>query len=140
MTKLSAQPGGSKVTTPTGTSRVALSQATTDKFMEMADLKTWVNDSGTETRTTSGALTTTGLSNLDSTSGAIAATLADGAVVGQEKIVIMTVATNVSTVTVTNHITSPNEVFTFDAVEEYLVLKWTGSAIGWITIDATATV
>ena len=80
-----------------------------------------------------------GNSNIDSTANAVDATLADGTYVGQEKYFIMTEASNSSTVTVANHETSAPEVFTFDALDESLMLKWTGAV--WSTIGtATATV
>lgn len=74
---------------------------------------------------------------LDSSSNAIAATLGDGDYIGQHVSVVMTDATNASTVTVTNHETSDPEVFTFDAVDEYALLVWTGTE--WATVSATAT-
>ena len=80
-----------------------------------------------------------GNSNIDSTAAAVDATLADGTYVGQEKYFLMTEASNSSTVTVANHETSVPEVFTFDALDESLMLKWTGAV--WSTIGtATATV
>ena len=82
-----------------------------------------------------------GLTTLNSVGGAITGTMPDGTIIGQEKIIIMTNATTSSTVSVTTHATSDPEVFTFDAVGEYLILRWMGSDVGgWITIDATATV
>lgn len=74
---------------------------------------------------------------LDSTDAAITATLGSGTYVGQIKTIVMTVAANASTVSVTNHVTSDPEIFTFDAVDEALVLVWTGTE--WDTLKATAT-
>jgi len=76
-------------------------------------------------------------SKLDSSEGVIAATLPDGKYMGQIKTIVMTDATNSSTVTITHHETEDNEVATFDAVDETLVLMWTGTQ--WVTIKATCT-
>ena len=84
-------------------------------------------NSGVETVTTgSPTLTAYGLTNLDSNGGAVTATQPDGTSIGQEKVIILTDATTSSTVTVTNHITSPGEVFTFTDLNDYLILKWMG--------------
>lgn len=74
---------------------------------------------------------------LDSSSAAIAGTLADGSVIGQKKFIVMTDATNSSTVSIAHHETSDPEVATFDAVDEFLELVWTGTE--WATVKATAT-
>ena len=91
-----------------------------------------------ETITSDGdTLTEYGASKLDSSSNKVDSTLGSGTYVGQIKTIVMTDATNSSTVTVTNHETSDPEVFTFDAVDEVLVLVWTYSE--WVTVYATAT-
>lgn len=69
---------------------------------------------------------------IDSTSNGVGGTLGDGHRPGFIKTIAMSAFTNSSTVTVTNHETSDPEVFTFDAVDETLVLMWTGTE--WITI------
>ena len=69
---------------------------------------------------------------LDTTSGALAGTLGDGTYDGQIKIIEMTVDGGDYTLTVTNHITSPSEVFTFNDVGDYLILMWSGD--DWVTI------
>jgi len=76
----------------------------------------------------------------DTTSNAIAATLGDGDFIGQIKTMVLATrpGTNDVTLTVTNHVTSDPEVFTFDAVDEALALLWTGTE--WVTLYATATV
>jgi len=91
----------------------------------------------TETITASGALSLIVPSQLDSTGGAIAGTLADGTTVGQKKYIVMTEASNSSTVSIAKHVTSDPEVATFDAVDEFLELVWTGTE--WETVKATAT-
>lgn len=84
------------------------------------------------------ALTTEGLTLIDSTSNAVDGTLADGTYTGQTKKIVMINASNSSTVTVAKHETSDPEVFTFDAVGEYLSLIWDGAE--WDTVTKTATV
>jgi hypothetical protein len=74
---------------------------------------------------------------IDSSGGSIAATLADGSVIGQKKFIVMTDASNSSTVSIAHHATSDPEVATFDAVDEFLELVWTGTE--WETVKATAT-
>jgi hypothetical protein len=88
---------------------------------------------------TSGTVTldTYGCTRLHSTGGAITATLPDGMEVGQIKTIVMTEASNSSTVSITSHQTSDPEVATFDAVDETGVFMWTGTE--WITIFATCT-
>lgn len=78
------------------------------------------------------------VNQIDSSSNAVDATLGSGLFIGQQTRVVMTEASNSSTVTVALHETSDPEVFTFDAVDEYLVLEWSGTE--WVTIKATATV
>lgn len=75
--------------------------------------------------------------DLDSSVNAIAANVGAGQWIGQMITIRMTNATNPSTVSVTNHVTSNPEVFTFDAVGEYLTLIWTGAQ--WATVSGTAT-
>ena len=78
-----------------------------------------------------------GTTLLDSTDTAITATLGSGTHYGQQKLIVMTEASNSSTVSVTNHATSDPEIYTFDAVDEMLLLTWTGTE--WETVKATAT-
>ena len=78
-----------------------------------------------------------GASILNSISNAITATLPDGNRVGQIKTIVMSNATNSSTVSATHHETSDPEVATFDAVDETWVLSWTGTE--WATLKATCT-
>ena len=76
-----------------------------------------------------------GSSYLDSSGGAVTATLPDGLMPGDIKVIRMSDATNSSTVTVTHHKTSDPEVGTFDATTDYWILAWSGDE--WVTIDAT---
>jgi len=102
----------------------------------------FINDGGTnnnirfnygkETATGTVTLLPGGISTIDSSGGAVTATLGSGENIGEPKTVVMTDATNSSTLSVTNHSTSDPEVFTFDAVDEALVLMWTGTE--WITV------
>lgn len=92
----------------------------------------------TETVTTAApALAVTGSSLIDSASNAVDATLASGQYVGQIKTIVMTEASNSSTVSIANHQSSDPEVATFDAVDETGVFMWTGTE--WITLFATCT-
>ena len=91
-----------------------------------------------ETITTDGStLRSYGASKLDSSSNKVDSTLGSGVRVGDIKIIVMTEASNSSTVSITNHQTSDPEVATFDAVDETGVFMWTGTE--WITIFATCT-
>lgn len=71
---------------------------------------------------------------INSSGGAVTATLGSGTTIGQQKMFVMTQASNSSTLSVTNHVTSDPEVFTFDAVDEALLLQWTGTE--WMTVHA----
>ena len=84
------------------------------------------------------ALPIWGVSVLNGGSNQIDATLADGVEIGTIKTIVLEEATNQPhTVTIASHVTEDNEVATFDAVDETLVLMWTGTE--WVTIYATAT-
>lgn len=76
-----------------------------------------------------------GSSALDSTSNKVDSTLGSGPYIGVIKTIIMTEASNSSTVTVTNHVVSDPEIGTFNAVDQTWVLQWTGTE--WITLYAT---
>lgn len=71
---------------------------------------------------------------IDSSAGAVTVTLGsvDADMRGHIKTIVMTDATNSSTVSVTNHETSNPEVITFSAVDDTAVLLWTGTE--WITL------
>ena len=74
---------------------------------------------------------------IDSSGGAVTGTLGSGVYIGQIKTIVMSDSTTSSTVSVSLHVESDPEVFTFDAVDETLVVMWTGTE--WATIYATAT-
>ena len=99
----------------------------------------WAPDSNleaTETVTASGPeLNISGSSAIDSSSNAVAATLADGTYIGQRKTIRADDVTNAVTVTVANHETSTNEVFTATVVGHYLIVEWMGTV--WVTIKTT---
>ena len=78
-----------------------------------------------------------GAAEIDSNGGAVTGTLGSGYFIVQTKTIVMTEASNSSTVSITNHQTSDPEVATFDAVDETGVFMWTGTE--WITIFATCT-
>ena len=83
------------------------------------------------------AATVIGVSTIDSTAAAVDATLAAGVAIGQLKLIVMTEASNSSTVSIAAHETSDPEVATFDAVDEYWYGIWTGTE--WATLVSTAT-
>ena len=64
---------------------------------------------------------------LDSSGGAITATLGSGWYVGQTKTISMQEATTSSTVSITNHRAGDPYVGTFNALDETWVLIWTGT-------------
>ncbi len=88
---------------------------------------------------TTAAMTTSGVTILDQGAGAtIVPTLANGLAYGELKLISMQTCTaNSATPTVALHETSDPEVFTFDAVDEYALLIWTGTE--WATVVKTAT-
>jgi len=90
-----------------------------------------------ETINSSGALSTYGASKLNSSGGALALTLADGDYIGQMKMISMSVAGNNADVTIAHHETADDEVARFDAVDEYLLLVWTGTE--WATVSNSCT-
>ena len=97
-----------------------------------------VEAAATEAVTTSApALAVSGSSTIDSTANAVDATLAAGQYIGQIKTIVMTEASNSSTVSIANHQTADPEVATFNAVDETGVFMWTGTE--WVTIFATCT-
>jgi polygalacturonase len=71
------------------------------------------------------------------TDGEVYASLASGVVVGDTKTFTMTAAGNNADLTITNHETSDPEIARFDAVDEYLLLMWTGTE--WVTVANTCT-
>jgi hypothetical protein len=80
-------------------------------------------------------LSSFGVSRLDSSSNAIAATLGDPEwvnAIGRIKTIVMVDATNASTVTIAHHETSDPEVINFSAVDDMVMLMWTGTE--WVTI------
>ena len=90
-----------------------------------------------ETILVTGAISPIGHTIIDSAAGAITGTLGSATTPGTIKTITMQDATASSTVSITNHVTSDPEVATFDAVDETLVLVWTGTE--WATIHASAT-
>lgn len=71
---------------------------------------------------------------IDSSAGAVTATLPDGLADGQRKKITMSDASNSSTVSVTSHETSSPEVFTFAQVTDVLILEWDASNEFWWTV------
>ena len=78
-----------------------------------------------------------GYSKLNSVGGAITATLSGGIKVGDVKTIVMTEASNPSTVTVANHAVTDPEICTFNAVDDTWMLVWTGTE--WADLYQTCT-
>jgi len=92
-------------------------------------------DNTTPSETATGTITLVAnipLTDIDSSGGAVTATLGSSDHIGHIKTIVMSDATTSSTLSVTNHETSDPEVFTFADVDDTLVLMWTGTE--WITI------
>ena len=117
-----------------------------------AGVESWIDPPRFEETVTTGTVTLSprGTTKLDSTDGAITATLGSGIRVGDIKTIVMTEASTASTVTITNHDdvdgipamdgsvpSGDGEVGTFNALDEAWVLLWTGTE--WTTIRATCT-
>lgn len=108
-----------------------INQSGGDNVIRETSNKDTVLDRQEETLTAAGACSVYGLTNLNTTAGAMAMTLADGTYVGQVKEIYMSVDNGNATLTVTNHVTSSPEVFTFADVGDYLKLIWCGTK--WAT-------
>lgn len=76
-----------------------------------------------------------GVTKLNSAAGAITAILPDGQYAGEIKTIVMTDASNPSTVSATHHDTSDPQVAIFNDVDDIWVLIWTG--MRWATLKAT---
>jgi hypothetical protein len=83
------------------------------------------------------ALSLSAPTKLSTGSGALALTLADGAIRGQQKFISMSAAGNNADITIAHHETEDDEVARFDAIDEYLLLVWTGTE--WATVANTCT-
>jgi len=87
-----------------------------------------------------GTLDVLGVTVFDTTNTQVDVTLEDGMYAGQQKMLVLATvdASNDDVIlTITHHETSDPEVFTFDTVDEYLLLVWTGTE--WATVSGTAT-
>lgn len=79
------------------------------------------------------AISTSAMTRISSAAGAIPGlTLADGQFINQDKWVVMTTAGNSATLTVASHISGAGTTFVFNAVGDYLHLRWVGN--NWMTI------
>lgn len=91
-----------------------------------------------ETATGTITLQSGGSTSIDSSGGAVTATLEDGDFIGQQKTIVMTNASNSSTLVVNDHILgSPIWTYTFDDTDDGVVLTWDGTQ--WLELYATAT-
>ena len=115
--------------------------AADDTFAMLAAAQTLTNkiiSAPTEAITAaSPTLTINGSTTIDSSSNAVNGTLGSGTYIGQIKTIVMTEASNSSTISITAHQTSDPLVATFDDVDETGVFLWTGTE--WITLFATYT-
>lgn len=102
---------------------------------------TYVNNNqgmSTETLTTSGGtMYPWGTTYLDSTGNNVNKTLGSAPYMGLQKTIVMTEASNATTITITNHETAEAETALFDAIDEYLLLIWTGTE--WATVSNSCT-
>jgi hypothetical protein len=76
----------------------------------------------------------TEITDIDSSGGAVTATLPDGVEDRQQKKITMSNATASSTLSVTSHFTSDPEVFTFAQVTDVLILEWDAANEKWWTV------
>lgn len=120
--------GTTGATTPTGTTtsnddNIIWQYLDSEAVLEAVD----VLFSGTETATGTYTINAGRPTAIDSSGGAVTATLGSGDFIGQMTTIVMTDASNSSTVTVTNHATTDGEVGTFAAVDAFWTLVWTGT-------------
>ena len=102
------------------------------ELQQQSIAKSQLNHNPSETLTAAGAASVWGTTLLDSSGAAVNITLANGELYGQKKTIVMIEASNSSTVTVAQHVTSNPEVFTFAAAGDSLVLMWDGT--DWSTV------
>ena len=74
---------------------------------------------------------------IDSNANAVDGTLADDTVIGRETYLVMTDASNSSTISIAHHVTSDPEVATFNATDEVGIFRWNGTE--YDTMYATCT-
>jgi len=90
----------------------------------------------TDSITVTGDLSLSPSTNLDSSLGVVAGTLGGGSFVGQLKHVTMTDASNASTLVITSHEFGLNFTYQLDALNQYVLLSWSGRE--WTEIKSTA--
>lgn len=74
------------------------------------------------------------INTIDSTDNAVDATLADDTEIGRQTKFVMSEASNSSTVTIAHHDEGDAKVYTFDTVDDAVVIEWTGTE--YVTIFA----
>jgi hypothetical protein len=72
--------------------------------------------------------------DIDSSAGAVTATLPDGVEDRQQKKITMRDATASSTLSITSHETSDPEIFTFAQVTDVLIIEWDAANAIWWTV------
>ena len=110
------------------------------EFKNASAKKAALNHNPVETLTAAGAASIWGVTVMDSTSAAVNLTLANGEQYGQMKTFVMIEASNSSTITVAQHVTSNPEVFTMAAAGDSLVLMWDGTDWSTVANNGAATV
>jgi len=86
-----------------------------------------------EAISTSTALKIFGVSNIDSSGGVLALTLGSAKYIGERKTIVMSAAGNNAVVTVALHNLGDGGAYTYDAVDEAVILEWMGTE--WTEID-----
>ena len=106
---------------------------TTDEVaITNSDRTSLILDQNWESLTAAGAARTRGTTELNSTAGAMAVTLANGSFYGQKKRFFFDTDGGDVTLTVATHSLGTDVVFTFTTASDYLVLEWHQSQ--WITV------
>lgn len=90
-----------------------------------------------ELTTAAPAITPGTINNIDSTSNAVDATLADDTIVGRQTKIVMTEASASSTVTIARHDDADGKEYTFDTVDETLIVEWTGTEYMTVAVSAS---
>ena len=126
-------------TTPSFDTITAGTVAATTSTVSAALLMSGPISVGTETVATTGALRTYGTSSL-SIATTPSLTLGSGTYEGEIKIIMCTTGGGGTTLSVTNHLTTDPEVFTFTVVGQQLWLIWDATNTQWFTALNVGTV
>ena len=115
-----------------------------DDNFYVADAGSWIKGGDSvEDLTASGALNLYGATRINADDADVVGTLADASYEGQLKTIVLYSDANSyagdggTQVTIAHHETEDSEVAQFDAVDEYLLLLWTGTE--WATVSNSCT-